>query len=476
MKQFILISLLISVILPLSSCKKFLEEQSQTDIIPRTTSALNELLIGAAYTHPDAEGVMIFMDDDVTENGYVYYDDSLLGAYTWQPESSILPAHLAGAKIWTKRYPMIMACNMILEYLPKVSGTTVEKENVEGQAYLLRAFHYFMLVNYYGKPYSDRLSNPENDLGVPLMLEASLSLEGKPRNTVAEVYRQILADLDKGISLMQRSGKNNNLFRISHIAGYLLASRVHLYMGSWQKSIDAATNVLNSKSTLMDLTTWGAINPDAKPIVELNNVETIWGYGSPDDATQNNLYFLNYRLSDELLALFETGDLRSSIYISNKSSIKRPSPLAGNTISKIGNTFRVSEALLNRAEAYAQLNKLGQTANGQLALNDLNTLRKKRFTSVSYQDLSIIGADDLLRKCALERRRELFWEGSNRWFDLRRSDMPAIRHVHYENNSQALTYVLQERDPAYLLQIPQNILEDNPKLIPNPAPPVRIGQ
>ncbi|MDR6785389.1 hypothetical protein ABIE26_004099 [Pedobacter africanus] len=473
MKRPILISLMLLAILPLSSCKKFLEEQSQTDIIPRTASALNELLIGSAYRSTSLQDFMCFMDDDIVHNAYTPETRVRFGAYTWQPETAILPEQLAGARTWGIMYPMIMTCNMILEYTPKVTGTTTEIENVEGQAYLLRAYYYFMLVNYYGKPYTDRLSDPEQDLGVPLMLSGSLSLEGKPRNTVAEVYRQILSDLDKGIALMERSGTNNNLYRISHIAGYLLASRVNLYMGNWQKAVDAATNVLNRKSTLMDLPAWGSVNQNTKPVVDLRNPETIWGHGSPYEVILRTNEEKNYRLSDELLALFETGDLRRTIYISNASSIKYPGLIYSD---KVGHTFRVSEALLNRAEAYAQLNKTGQAASAQLALNDLNTLRKKRFSGASYQDLGSTGADDLLQKCADERRRELFNEESHRWFDLRRSGMPAIRHIFHENNGQTLTYILQERDPAYLLQIPQSVLDNNPKLIPNPAPAVRSGQ
>lgn len=478
MKKYILLSLSLSAVLSLSSCKKFLEEQSQTDVIPKNARDLNELLIGEAY---NTNGTISFdaslrlLDDDVTQDAFYNVTNNLFGAYTWQPETALEPDMMVGAQVWFMRYPRIMTCNLVLEYLPEMSGTTAEKENVEGQAYLLRAYNYFLLVNYYGKPYTDALSDPEQDLGVPLILTGNLSLEGKPRNTVAEVYRQILSDLEKGIPLMERSGKNNNPFRISHIGGYLLASRVHLYMGNWQKAIEAASNVLSRKSALMDLASWGAAAQDTKTIISMQNQEAIWGHGQPqgvivhDALSEEN----NYRLSDELLALFEPGDLRTSIYIRNKRSIKRPSLVVN---ARVAETFRVSEALLNRAEAYAQLNKLGQTANEQLALNDLNLLRKKRFATASYQDLSITSPDDLLQKCREERRRELFGEEQHRWFDLRRYGMPAFGHVVYESNAQSATYFLKERDPAYLLQIPQDVLQKNPKLIPNPVPEVRTGQ
>jgi hypothetical protein len=478
MNKYILSTLMFSAILALSSCKKFLEEQSQSDVIPKTAQALDEMLLGAVYANVIPQpynSTQRLIDDDVTQNAYFSTSNNRIGVYTWQPESALEDNRMANPYVWAGLYSRVIGSNIVLEYLPKVSGTLAEKENVAGQAYLMRAYYYFMLVNYYGKPYTDRLSNPNQDLGVPIILSGNLSLEGKPRNTVAEVYQQILSDLNQGIILLERSGKNNNRYRINHIAGYLLASRVHLHMGNWQKVIDAANNVLSRKSELMNLATWGAANPDTKPIVDLQNVETIWGHGLYADVYRYSNGVGeegNYRLSDALLALFDPGDLRNGIYFNNKLSFKRTNPsLPG----KVSEAFRVSEALLNRAEAYAQLNKLGQAANGQLALNDLNALREKRFNTATYQRLSYSGADDLLQKCVDEKRREFFGEEAHRWFDLRRLGMPIVRHIVYVSDAQALTYTLEERDPAYLMQIPKDVLDRNRELIANPAPDLRVG-
>jgi len=472
MKRNILLLFLLSAILPVTSCKKFLEEQSQTDIIPKSASSLNELLIGSAYTASSgADATMRLIDDNITQDKF-HVTNEMFTAYTWQPQTAGKADKVAGSSMWTVLYPMILGCNSVLDYAPKVTGTPAEIENVEGQAYLLRAFYYFQLVNLYAKPYSDKLSNPSTDPGVPLILSAALSFEGKKRNTVAEVYQQVLQDLDKGIVLMERSGKNNNVFRINHIAGYLLASRVHIQMGNWQKAIDAANEVLSRKPELMDLPNWGNPDQNNKPIVDRQNIESLWIYGvSQSVVFPQGSEGMNYRLSDDLLAGFENGDLRTSIYIKDRRSIKRPIV----TLVKIAQSFRVSEALLNRAEAYAQLNKAGQSGTAQLALNDLNTLRKKRFRPDVYRDLASTSADDLLKKCFEEKRKEFFDEDFHRWFDLRRTGMPAIKHVYYENNTQTAIYTLQERDPAYVLQIPKTALEKNLNLIPNPEPAPRTG-
>jgi hypothetical protein len=475
MKRVICFLLLLFIVLQVSSCKKFLEEQSQTDIVPRSASSLNELLLGKGYDVA-ANPAIRFMDDDASHGASAVYTfrKNFYYAYTWQP-ASMSDAKDAGASQWINLYPCILTCNVVLDYAPKVTGTTAEIENITGQAYLLRAFYYFKLVNFYAKPYSDKLSNPNVDPGVPLILSSGLSLEGKARNTVYEVYQQITADLTKGIEQLQRSGKNNSIYRISHIAGYLLASRVYMQMGEWQKAIDAATYVLNNKPELIDLNTWGTSDPNTKAIVEAKSPECLWAFGNPQDVVyQENTESDFYTLSNDLMASFEDGDLRTIIYIKNKKNNKVPTNIYTNqTIA--AQSFRTSEAVLNRAEAYAQLNKLGQTANAQLALNDLNQLRKKRFTPGTYQDLLSTSADELLKKCYDEKRREFFGEEYHRWFDLRRHGMPSITHIFHENVSQALSYVLQDHDPGYIFQIPKSALNKNSKLIPNPEPALRVG-
>jgi len=475
MKRNLSILLLLPVLFLVSSCKKFLEEQSQTDIIPRSASALNELLVGAAYKNnnsPGTDGTLRMLDDDVTQDHFVDRDGDRSVAFQWQPQTAGKPDAVGGAQSWSAVYPRILACNIVLDYSTKVSGTIAEIENAAGQAYLLRAYYYFKLVNLYGKPYTDRNSKPAQDLGVPLILSSDLSFDGKTRNTVAEVYQQVQNDLAKGIEFLERNGKNNNIARISPVAGHLLSSRVQLYMGNWQKAIDEASIVLDRKSDLVDLRSWGAGNQNGKPFINKQNPEALWAFGTTDDVIPFTDLDANYRLSDDLLTIFENGDLRTSVYIGSKQSIKRPTL---GYITTVGQNFRVSEALLNRAEAYAQLNKLGQTGNAQLALNDLNTLRKKRFSVESYADLTSSSADDLLDKCYKEKRREFFCEEQHRWFDLRRHGMPSITHFWHPSNAQTLSFVLADHDPAYVLQIPKDATDKNKNLVLNPDPAVRTG-
>jgi len=71
---------------------------------------------------------------------------------------------------------------------------------------------------------------------------------------------------------------------------------------------------------------------------------------------------------------------------------------------------------------------------------------------------------DLVRR---ERRLELCFE-MHRWFDLRRyDDRPRITHTFRTDPgdaNSALTYVLEPDDPAWVLPVPQSVLQLDPVL------------
>ena len=137
------------------------------------------------------------------------------------------------------------------------------------------------------------------------------------------------------------------------------------------------------------------------------------------------------------------------------------------------NTIRISEAYLNRAEAYV----LSEQANkNTLALADLNELRRNRI--VDYEDVNITGEVQLLEEIRMERYVELSFEG-HRWFDLRRYVMPAITHDFKQLAKDAwMTYTLKEKDPLYTLPIPSAMITQNIQLEQNPSAyePERAGE
>jgi len=122
------------------------------------------------------------------------------------------------------------------------------------------------------------------------------------------------------------------------------------------------------------------------------------------------------------------------------------------TMLKIGNIksynfyMRNSEAYLNRAEAYAQLNQPDKAAA------DYNFLRQHRIVGV--MDANFANKAEALTEIYKERRLELAFQ-YHRWFDLRRTTKPSITHqFKLLDGPNTEVFVLQENDPGYTLEIP----------------------
>ena len=84
----------------------------------------------------------------------------------------------------------------------------------------------------------------------------------------------------------------------------------------------------------------------------------------------------------------------------------------------------------------------------------------------------------MVEEIRLERRRELCMEG-HRWFDLRRyavcEKYPFSKSIRHDFNvyddyqyawERVDTYVLNENDPAYVMQLPKSVLEYDEEQMP----------
>ena len=95
---------------------------------------------------------------------------------------------------------------------------------MKAEAYALRAYCYFMLVNFFGMPYN--YGDPEKNPGVPLKLDMGVRDEYLSRNSVAEVYASVEKDLLEGIRLLEANPIERNFNRavygksrvISHVS------------------------------------------------------------------------------------------------------------------------------------------------------------------------------------------------------------------------------------------------------------------
>jgi starch-binding outer membrane protein, SusD/RagB family len=319
---------------------------------------------------------------------------------------------------------------------------------------------YFQLVRSFARPYSD---NPEGP-GVPLVLTYDPLL--KPaRNTVKQVYEQILSDLDKAYTLQTvYSGST----RFSKYASRALAAKVSLYMGNNTQALAFANDVItNSGFTLATRTNFAAYWANTAGNTATNKTETLFEVSA--DATLNvGTDELGYIYSqagygdlianEQLYALYSNTDVRKTLIT--------PGPRAGGeaaafivTKYKAASGDRDDKKVIRLSEVYLIAAEAAQRLSDPQALVHLNTLMAQRDPSLVYASA---GAQ-LLEDIITERRKELAFEG-DRFFDLNRlqrtiartGGIYAIRNIPYTND--------QRWGP-----IPQSERDANPNISQNPG-------
>ncbi len=508
---------LLGIAVLFSGCGDFLEPKSTSEYVPKEVKSLDEILLGEAYPRNDIGGFNYFltlMDDDLTATTYQtpepnFNENLFLASYTWQPDMFNLmkEAGQTSTDMYYTYYRKLKGVNAVIDYIGTVTGTEDEVNNVMAQAYALRGFYYLSLVNIFGQPYNE---NPDA-LGVPLKLKSGVEEEPLARNTVREVYNQIVEDLleaERLYNLLPAAKQWKQNYRTSLPMVELLLSRTYLYMEKWEEAAKYAKLVLDdSRFKLLDLNTIPTENTESGQTSRVYtnfhsytaSSEVIFPYGNVSDwagwvenysteSTSGEPRMPYFRASDELLKTFDDDDLRKERYIVRKDFSGQLLPLAIGKLNVnnayrpssgtgiFGRSIRLAEAYLNYMEAKAMIAKQGgDTQARQEAIQALNSLRSKRFAETyAPKAEDIDNADKLVEYIHNERRRELCFE-SHRWYDLRRWGMPEIKHVWYNSEGTVTTYTLQAKDPQYTVPIPDVAREKNINLEQNPLASKRIG-
>lgn len=517
----------------LCSCEDFLDPSSTSEFVPKDANSLNELLLGEAYPRNDIDGMNIFLnllDDDITAMPYQTPQDGFdanrfLAAYTWQPDmfKMMEEAGYSNTNMYEQYYELILGANAVIDYIDQVND---EKQNINyvlAQAYALRGFLYFKLVNIFGQP----INSQPDALGVPLKLNSGVenTENALARRTVKEVYTQIINDLKEAERLYETLPADKQFakdYRTSLPMVQLLLSRVHLYQENWSDAASYAHKVMtNSNFKLLDLNVVETLTEEGYPFYKTYHAysessEVIWVYGSVSDMgswvmsyagtsnpkDNNRVMHAYFKASDDLMETYEDTDLRKERYIIKKAvrdergidiwtpmaigklSVNIPQdngvslnnfykPISGSGV--FGRSLRLSEAYLNYAEAKAMMYQMGTDANGATEAQDaLDELRVKRYAANDFKSLDITDAEELIQFVRNERRRELCFE-DHRWYDLRRWGMKEIKHVWYNDANTKSTFTLTQGDKGYTIPIPDEAMDLNAALKQNELPAKRVA-
>lgn len=361
--------------------------------------------------------------------------------------------------MWSVIYNTIARANTVINAEADIpEAVRNQRDQLVGEAYAIRALAHFDLVRTFAQHYGFTASNDHP--GVPIV--TVFDKDARPaRNTVAEVYTQIVSDLNEAVSLLNVDPSSSA--RISKMGAKALQARVYLYMGNYAAAEAAATEVISSgKYTLLSngayVNAWNGRN-SSESIFEIafNEVDN-----NGSDAL-GRMYIVqgygDYLPAGDLIDLIPEGDVRLGLFktdanLSGPYGTVRVNKYPDPTVQNNTPVIRLSEMYLIRAEARARTN------NETGAREDLDVIRLRGLPSAAP---STATGDALIDAILTERRIELMFEGQRLW-DLMRTKQGVVR-----NNCTNSVCELEYPNGRFISPIPQAELDANENMVQNPT-------
>ncbi|WEK19936.1 MAG: RagB/SusD family nutrient uptake outer membrane protein [Candidatus Pedobacter colombiensis] len=434
-----------------TSCGKFLEVEPRGRVLLKTFTDFDLLLNSQSLTS-SAEQLLNVMTDDADDAAVnpTKIDTKTL-SYLWA--NQLNPTINERPLVWGFHYANIYAYNAVINQVENATtGSTQDKNRLKAEALVGRAFEYLYLVNLYGKPYNQATAS--TDLAVPFITSTDIMEQTPERATVGFIYGKIIEDLNAALPNLNKNN-NTNKFRAAANAAYSVLARTYYYMNNYTEAAKFANKALEESGTmLLDLNAFAS--KTAIPAMTINKQEIYARYGTNSTLTVPvALDFLkSFNKADLRLKLFYT-NLGDFSFLVRSKTVFSP---AGGVVS-FGTS--VSEMKLIIAEAAARANNL------QLALDQMNDIRKFRTATASYQAFSSTDQETVLQRVLLERRFELAFKGI-RWMDMRKLDaenrMPVV--IRLSTTGEVIT-ILEKHSPKYTLKIPASVIHFNPDMPQN---------
>ncbi len=325
------------------------------------------------------------------------------------------------AGFWGAAYTAINNANIVIKGLndnPTKVSATLTKQYI-AEAKFLRALSYFSLVTLYARPYNE---NNGASPGLPLRLQAETSTANNDlkRSTVAEVYAQIIKDLNEAEADLPSTYSSSllNTTRAHKNTAIALKTRVYLNSGNYAKVIEeakkivstnapfsASTGVNHKLQNIVEIFTTNYTSTESILSVPMTELDNVTGQSSfPYVFNANSEYNLNPTgiwgdtewKSTDLRRTFA----RTASGVQFLTKYSKPSPFLDYLP-----IIRYSEVLLNYAEAAARTGDLAK------AVELLKAVRNRSDATYTFPESSISTQTALVNTILKERRIELLGEG-----------------------------------------------------------------
>ena len=334
--------------------------------------------------------------------------------------------------LWTQAYVVINSCNLFIDGMNSkgtaLVGTTVGN-NYIAEARLIRALSYYSLLQYYARPYAD---GNGSKLGLPLRLHGITTLGSSDlaRSTVADVYTQVLSDLDFAETNLPQTYTTpyTNTTRAHRNTAIALKTRVYLSMQKYNNVMMEANKIVTTSAPFTATTgVRDSLQNDITTVFKTpyTSTESIFSMpfttGTGDvPGTQNGLqsyYFASSTGASSEFSLnpngiiantgWKTTDKRRSFIYTNTAGAKFLNKFPSASPADNVPVIRYAEVMLNLAEARVRYTN---TVDPQ-AVALLNAIRTRSDATTTFTVAGFATPTDLINAILLERRIEFLGEG-----------------------------------------------------------------
>lgn len=396
-------------------------------------------LLGGADTYG---GSYIFLSEIFAAPGdEIYFNGTFIDPREVN-DKNIVTTNAYVTRFWTTSYNVINRSNNVLTALDKFGSDTASRDRVEAEARFLRGVAYYNLVQLFGNAYNN--GNPATNLGVPINLTPTTSaadIVRAPRNTVSEVYAQVIADLTAAKTALPST---NRFYANTFVASAFLA-RVHLAMGNYPSAAAESDRVISMGNYSLFAAVADNFSRSA------NGSETIFAMQVTQTSGSNNMAVFHSPLPfgradiqvlDLHLTNYEASDARANLFVNTtrgRMTSKYRSTTGDSRRFNI-NVIRLAEMYITRAEANFRITGSAVAGVGGVTPEaDVNMLRAR----AGLADMATVTLADILQ----ERRNELIFEGVL-FMDMKRNQVGTVNRsgAAVPWNAELFTFPVPDRE------------------------------
>lgn len=457
----------ITIVVLASGCAKY------TDIVPKGQNLLNkasdlDLLMNIDYTGPfynHYRQTMLINDNTLdAENvpATISGVQSLKKILLTYDEAADRAAYTPGDAQFEGQYGIISkVANVILDRADEATGDAQLIKQLKAEAYVLRAFLHYRLVNIYAKAYDPVTA--ATDGGIPYAIDINFE-EVNAKKTVKEVYDNLLNDINAAIALDALPNLPKNYMRIGKGFAYGVKAQILLSMRDYIGALEAVGEALKYNDVL----------EDHRPLMLIaSRSERVFGrvgLTAPDNVFYANSSFndpLFIPITPEAMAVYETGNIfkdHTDTYNAaiGESLVGLPNHSAFFNLTYQPNSvgMTVSDLVLIKAECLIRTNKIAE------GMTEVENIRIRRINPAQYVAKMATTEAQAMGYLQQTSRTEFLFSIRN-FINIKRWNRESKYPLTINRTISGKTYTLQPNSKLYVFPFPQSATQFNGTLTQN---------